>query len=347
MPTLPYRDALVSQPDALLAAVARVRSQLPALAGALGSTRPVFLGIGASHCAAAVGVHLLQQRGVAASRCTPGQVGAGSPALGDLVVAVSQGGRSAEIVDLLQQWAPEPAIALVNVPGTPVCEAAGHALDTGDQPDSRASTSGFTATVAALALLAQSWTGGAVDAGWDSLGEVLGAFSERVLPVSEELATALAEARWLDCVGAGVSVGVAEEVALLAREVANIPAYGADIRTYLHGPMEATGDGAHLFFGTDREAAAAAMLAERGRRVVLITPVATAAVVAARDAGARVVATGVADEPSRAIVETILAQHVMSRLAQARGCQVDEFVFTQTDTKIDGALGSETGQPGA
>ena len=331
---IPYSDALAAQPAALAQVAERVRCRLADPELPLAGDRPVFVGIGASYCAAAVGAYLLQRRGIAAIRATPGQVVPGSPVPGDFVIAISQGGRSAETVQVLTDWESVPSAGVVNVSGTPVLERVHTPIGLGDAVDSYASTVGFTGTVVALSMLAERWNAATVDPLWsDALGQVFGAVDRAQADIAA-LANALEDAATFDIVGSGISVGIAEEAALLVREAVNVPATGFDTRTYLHGPMESAGGGAHIFFGGDREARAAAALAQRGHRVALMTSEHSRHADELQVAGGHVISFDAASEARRALIEIVLVQYLVLHLAAARLRDIDTFVYSQDDTKI-------------
>jgi len=63
--------------------------------------------------------------------------------------------------------------AVVNRTPSPIADVANIVIDIGNIPDSYASTVGYTATVAALGILADSWDGGAIDPGWQDLATVV------------------------------------------------------------------------------------------------------------------------------------------------------------------------------
>ncbi|WP_432563921.1 SIS domain-containing protein [Kineococcus sp. SYSU DK003] len=345
---IPYRDAMADQAASLDAVVARVTGQLPAAAELLRASRPVFTGIGASLAAAAAPVHTLRTRGVPAHRVGVGDLPAGGPALGDAVVAVSQSGRSAETVAVqaaLHGRGDVLTAAVVNVPSSPVTQVSQVAVDLGAQRDSKASTIGFTGTLAALGLLADAWDApvAAQADQWARLGSVLAEFDSALGPTVEQAADLIGAAVCLDVAGEQAGVAAAESGALLLREVSRIPATAFELRNYLHGPTEsAHPTGAervtgHLLVGGPRSAELAQQLAGFGAPVVLL---ADSSVGAGTVPGVLVIELPALPEAQRAVVATVVMQRLSLELADRAGHDPDEFVFSSADTKVDTAVPS-------
>jgi fructoselysine-6-P-deglycase FrlB-like protein len=299
---------------------------------AIAGAGPVFVGIGASHAAACAPVWALRARGVHSWRLAAGDYPLPFPRTEHPVVAVSQSGRSTETLAVLESVAPERRYAVVNQAPSPIADAARVVLGLGNIPDSYASTIGYTATVAALGILADAWDGGTVDPGWRDLADVL-AETERALagPV-RELAPVFARASSADFVGAGPSVGSAEAAALLFREAVRIPATGMGTRQYLHGSMESAGDGVHVLFGDAREAEVAATLAAAGHQAILVTSQDVAP-------GPNLGTIRLPARPpaQRVILEALAMQILVAAVARERALEIEEFVFHNADTKVPAA----------
>jgi glucosamine--fructose-6-phosphate aminotransferase (isomerizing) len=347
---VPYSQAMSTQAEQLDAVVARVREQLPDAAALLRSTRPVFVGIGASLAAAAAPVHALRARGVAAHRAGLGDLPDGCPPLGDALVAVSQSGRSRETVEAVAAASGVRRAAVVNVPGSPLTQVVDSVVDLGDQSDSKASTIGFTGTLAGLGLLADAWDAprpapqGSDDA-WSALGGAVAALEQQVGTALGDLAALVGAAASVDVSGEQASVASAEEGALLLREVCRVAATPFELRGYLHGPTESASSGqfptAHVLVGGERSLELAAQLQGRGHSVAVLTTLPAEAVQAAGLATSTVVVRlpDVAG-PQRVVLETVVFQHVSGLVAAERGLDADEFVFSSTDTKLDDAVAS-------
>lgn len=300
-----------------------------AAAGDFAGAGPIFVGIGASHAAACAPVWTLRARGIHSWRLGAGDYPLPFPRSDHPVVGVSQSGRSAETLAVLESIGQNQRYAVVNRIPSPIADAAKTVIGIGNIPDSYASTVGYTATVAALGILADSWDGGAIDPGWRDMAAVLHEAEHRLTGPVRELAAAFAHARSADFVGAGPSVGSAEAAALLFREVARVPATGMGTRQYLHGAMESAGDSVHVLFGGTREAEVAATLAAAGHQAILVT---TQDVAPSRNlATVRLPARPPAQ---RVILEALAMQILVAEVAEQRAIEVEEFVFHNSDTKV-------------
>jgi glucosamine--fructose-6-phosphate aminotransferase (isomerizing) len=328
---LAYTAARATQAEELEAAVARLTAAVTdlAAAGGLRGPGPVFVAIGASLAAACAPVWELRARGVHAWRLGAGDHPLPFPASSHPIVGVSQSGRSAETLAVLESVPRERRFAVVNMVPSPIADASEGLLHLGSIADSYASTIGYTATVAALGLLADAWDGGTVDPGWADLGSVFATAEKELDEPVRALAPLFAEATSADFVGAGPAVGSAEESALLFREVARIPSTGMSTRQYLHGAMESAGGGVHVIFGDAREHAAAAALADAGHPVILVTaqPV---------DPRPHLHPLRVPALPAsqRAVIEILVTQILVAAVAELRGVDIEEFVFHNADTKV-------------
>jgi glucosamine--fructose-6-phosphate aminotransferase (isomerizing) len=247
------------------------------------------------------------------------------------VFGVSQSGRSAETLAVLETIPFAKRYAVVNVVPSPIADLASGLVDLGNIADSYASTIGFTATVAALGLIADAWHGGRIDNGWACVGDVVATIDRDLGPRIRTLAPLFAAATSADFVGAGPFVGSAEAGALLFREVARIPSTGMSTRQYLHGSMESAGGGVHMLFGGDRELAAAETLAAAGHPTILVTSEDV-------DPGPLVhtVRLPVLPPAQAAIAQIVVVQILVEAVAAARGVAIEEFVFHNNDIKVPG-----------
>ncbi|MFM8999345.1 MAG: SIS domain-containing protein [Actinomycetota bacterium] len=166
--------------------------------------------------------------------------GARSDYRGYLAIAVSQSGRTPEIVTLLEAAARAGAatIALTNDAASPLASAAGLAIDLGAGAEVAVpATKTFTAQVATLAVIAEAlgevpWG----DADWAALP---GAVS-RVLDdtaSADRVAASIGDARGLITVGRGFLFAIALEAALKLKETAFLLAEGYSAADLLHGPV--------------------------------------------------------------------------------------------------------------
>jgi glucosamine--fructose-6-phosphate aminotransferase (isomerizing) len=200
----------------------------------------------------------------------------------------------------------------------------------GNRPDSYASTVGYTATVAALGILADAWDGGVIDPSWADLASLFADVERRLTGPVTELAGLFDGVTSADFIGAGASVGSAEAAALLFREAVRLPSAGIGTRQYLHGSMESAGNSVHVLFGGAREAEVAGTLAAAGHRAVLVTADDRL------DAGpsAAVVLLPRTLEAQQAILEVLTMQILVAVVAERRGVDIEDFVFHNSDTKV-------------
>lgn len=340
---IPFVEARATQAVRLGSAIENVGSQVQQWQrdGALRGPGPIFIGIGASLAAACAPVWSLRERGILAWRLGSGDAPLPYPSSVHPVIGISQSGRSAETLAALRSVDEELRYAVVNADSSPIAQLLGdRTLRLGDIRDSYASTIGYTATIAALGMMADAWADGAVDTTWGSLAEQ---FAEVEIALAEPLARAVESfdgAAWADFIGSGPATGSAEAGALLLREVARVAATAMSTRQYLHGAMESAGGGVHVVFGDHREISLARTLADAGYRVVLLTG---EDVTESRDL--RVLRLPKRLAAQRAILEAAALQSLVAGVADLRGVEIEEFVFHNDDTKLPTVRDTEALHP--
>ena len=328
---IPFVEARLTQADRLAVAIESVTAQLTALqaAGELTGPGPIFVGIGASLAAACAPVWELRSKGVHSWRLGAGDLPLPFPHSRHPIVGVSQSGRSFETLTVLKEVPEDQRYAVVNYEPSPIAEVVQRTISLNNIPDSYASTIGYTATIAALGLLADSWDHGTADPGWARLPEAFRRCDNEFAAAIKPIAELFAAAESIDFVGAGPSVGSAESGALLFREVARIHATAMSTRQYLHGSMESAGGGVHVLLGDTRELEVARTLSEAGHQVVLLS--AEPVPPGPRRATVLMPALPAAQ---RAIIEALFMQVLVGEVANLRGLDIEEFVFNNTDTKV-------------
>lgn len=327
-----FEQARAGQADALEAAIARIADDVRGqrAGGAFTGPGPIFVGIGASLAAACAPVWSLRERGIHAWRLGSGDYPLPFPQSTHPIIGISQSGKSTETLAVLESVDPALRYVVVNSDPSPMSELSEHVLSLGNIPDSYASTIGYTATVTGLGMIAEAWSDGVLDAGWPALPELFRQTEAAVGARAEELAATFDGVSTADFVGAGPSVGSAEAGALLFREVARVHAAGMSTRQYLHGSMESAGDGVHVLFGDGREHEVAATLSGAGHRVILVTSVP----IAERE-HLQVVSLPAVPPSQRAILEALVMQILVGEVAGRHGVEIEEFVFHNSDTKVD------------
>jgi glutamine---fructose-6-phosphate transaminase (isomerizing) len=255
----PFIGEIAGQPDALRRAADGLRDQLPALealAARPGSPRDalVFTGMGSSYDACYPAVIELARAGVPALQLDAAEVlHFRRPMLGSgvVLVAVSQSGRSAEVVRLvesLHEADRRPRIvAVTNGRENPLAAAADVVLDTGAGQEVGPSTMTFAASLVVLAAV------GAVLAGERPSGvveelhaeaEAAARAAERLLADDElpgRLADRLGDRPTLVLLARGPARAAAEMGALTLKEAVGIPAESLQTAQFRHGPLELAG----------------------------------------------------------------------------------------------------------
>ena len=249
------RVEIAEQPDALRRTLDSLLPQAGALEALGRETRQVlFIARGSSDNAAVYGQYLCSVRaGRLASLASPSLATVYRADLdlqGVLAVAVSQSGATEEIVTTLQ-WARRRGartVAVTNVPGSPLTEAADVALITqAGRELAVPATKTYTTQLAALAVLALS-LGRAADgpageggpgAGLEGLQGVPDAVEAMldVAPAAEALAGRLTGADTLVVSGRGFAYSTALELSLKLKETCYVTAVGLSYADLVHGPI--------------------------------------------------------------------------------------------------------------
>ncbi len=221
------------------------------LAESLRRTPPravITLGRGSSDNAATYARYLIETRlGVMTASAAPSVSSvyeAVSDAHGVLVLAISQSGRSPDLIAAAQAAAAGGArlVALVNDAMSPLAELAEVVLPLHAGPElSVAATKTFIASLAAIAHLAAHWSADpALLDGVERLPELLAcAWALDWSPAAARLAAA----RDLYVIGRGVGFAIAQEAALKFKETCRTHAEAFSAAELLHGPMALVGPG--------------------------------------------------------------------------------------------------------
>lgn len=295
-----YLAEILGQPAALTraaAAMAAQREVLAALAAGVGRAagRPLVLtGMGSSHDACLAAAAALGAAGIVATTVETAEllhVRRPMLAAAGLLVLVSQSGRSAEAVRLLDEVrrlesdARPLVLAVTNGQAGPAAELADLALDTAVGPEAGPSTMTFAGSLVALAAVAAILGGSGVDGALARVGrEAAAAAAAAADLLAEPDATGARLAAWLDgreaifVLGRGVGRAAAGMAALTLMEAAAVPAAAMPTAEFRHGPLEVAGPGlAVVLFALEPataalDAAFAGELASAGAAVLLVGP---------------------------------------------------------------------------
>ncbi len=265
------------------------------------------------------------------------------------VVAVSQSGSSPDVVSFVARAVADgrPTLALTNDAGSALAEAAGHVLPLAAGPErSVAATKTYTTSLLAVALVSHALAG-PDPAGLAQLQRVPAALRAAVEGTSgvEAAARLLSTYDRAVCVGRGVNLATAHEVALKVTELTGtlvMPFSPADL---LHGPVAAVGPDVPVVLVAPDEPASASvreLLPELRRRGAPVVVLGDASARAALESSGRRPGEGVGegeDESAALLVElpaeaalpgwltpltaVVAGQQLARRVAELRGVDVD------------------------
>ena len=194
---------------------------------------------------------------------------------GTLVLAISQSGKSPDLVEAARMARAQGAllVAMVNEPRSPLAEQAEVVVPLHAGPEnSVAATKSFIASLSAISHLVACWKGdGPSKRAVEGFGELL---DDAWRQDWGEAIDSVARVQELLVLGRGTTWPIAAEAALKFKETAQIHAESFSSAEVAHGPMALVGAGDPIFaFAPDDEAATGfadrlAHFAERGATVI-------------------------------------------------------------------------------
>ncbi len=196
-----------------------------------------------------------------------------------LVVAVSQSGRSPDLVEPVKAFrrGGGTTVAMVNAAGSPLGDAAEWVLPLHAGPElSVAATKSFICALSAGARLAGHWYHD--EAMLAALAQLPQALERAVQQDWSSAVDALAGAERMMVIGRGTGLGIAQEAALKLKETCSIQAEVFSSAEVQHGPMALVGAGYPMLVFAPRGPAQSALvqMAEqmraRGAAVLLAAP---------------------------------------------------------------------------
>ena len=251
------RAEIAQQPAAVARTVDALLPRSAEVTALAAATRQVLLiGRGTSDNAAVYGSYLVQvcngRLGTLASPSVATSYRTRMDLSGVLAVALSQSGRTEEIVETLQ-WAGDcgaRTVAVTNGAGSPLVEAAEIALIT-EAGTERAvpATKTFTTQLAALAVISIGLDPGPGTARADELRRAPDEL-DRLLSAPMDLAPLVAELAGVQGVvisGRGFAYSAALELALKLKEACYLHAMGLSYADLLHGPIAVVDGGTPAF----------------------------------------------------------------------------------------------------
>ena len=326
-----YRSTIARQPDSIAACLVAAQAEVIKLdLSALAKDEIIVTGIGASFAAAQVIAGELVRNGRSAVAMRSVDLIDGRDSA-KAIIALSHRGRSIETVESLKAQPQAAKIAITNDDTSPLAQASQGHIRLANGADATPSSTGYTGTLAAAAILVEKLTG-VTGTDWQTLPGIASAMLAQTQEKMPRLRQLFHDRRAIDCVGACSSLGTADGASLLIREAARIPAGAADTRHYLHGPMEAMDNRTGVvIFGDAREVELARQLNGIGCPVLLVT---------SRhdidDVGVLTVIRipTVENRIARGMLDILPAQLLAAELSDAAGLTDTKFRYPQTDTKL-------------
>ncbi|GAA2284837.1 SIS domain-containing protein [Actinomadura luteofluorescens] len=245
--TSQMRAEIGEQPDALRRTIDALLPRVPDIAALARETRQVlFVARGSSDNAAVYGRYLVEAHaGRLATLAAPSIATAYRRRLdlsGVLAVAISQSGKTEEIVETLD-WARDcgaRTVAVTNGAGSPLAEAAEVALITQAGAEIAVpATKTYTTQLAALSVLGLGLGAGVAE---DDLRRVPDEVARMIAlteasPALPEIVEELAKVPGTVVSGRGIAFGTALELALKIKEACYLHAMGLSYADLLHGPI--------------------------------------------------------------------------------------------------------------
>jgi glucosamine--fructose-6-phosphate aminotransferase (isomerizing) len=210
------------------------------LAAAVAGRDVLFLGSGSSLYVAMLGALAFRRRGVRALALAATEARFDHQAyLGACVVALSQSGRSTDLLDALDVVAPSRLVALTNDESSPLAERADIVVDCMAGPEIAVPASKSVTSMAAILLWAAALTGGKRNRTQATLeqtaDDVADWLSGDGVADVEAAARRLARRRSVAVVAAGYGVPIAFELALKIKEASYLHAEGFSAGEFRHG----------------------------------------------------------------------------------------------------------------
>lgn len=240
----PYIENILEQPDALRTCVSNFDGA--ALAGArLGSfERIVITGMGGSHFAGYPAWLTLIRAGLPVWHVESSELLHQMPELvtrKTLLIMLSQSGRSAEVLALLDKVVPAQVLAVTNDVKSPLAECANAVLDLHAGTEDTVSTKTYMNTIAVTALMARQLAGQSLDTARTELLHAADTLSHALADwqlLAAHIAERVGAPERLLILGRGASLASACVGALVLKEAAKLNAEGMSAGQFRHGPLE-------------------------------------------------------------------------------------------------------------
>ncbi|HZO93381.1 MAG TPA: SIS domain-containing protein [Candidatus Baltobacteraceae bacterium] len=214
--------------------------QAQRLAAAIAGRDVLFVGSGSSLFVALLGALAFRRRGVRAAALAATEARFDNAAYRDAcVVALSQSGRSSDLLGALDDFVPDACVALTNDVRSPLAERAAVVVDALAGVEVAVPASKSVTAMAAIVLWAAAIAGGRTHRSAATLertaDDVRDWLDGRGVDDVREAAQRLAGCRGVAVAGAGYGVPVALEVALKVKEASYVHAEGFAAGEFRHG----------------------------------------------------------------------------------------------------------------
>lgn len=287
-----------------------------------------IVGIGASEYAARSAAFYYRSLGIRAFSIASSELMMTQSDEADFYLVVSESGRSSETLRAVAHLDKSKCALITNLPESPLGKEIPTILPLGCGEDSAVYTIGYTATLQALGLIGEYWSGSSSD--WSGMGDQVARIITGFGPIAESLITIFDPLAVIDVVGAGLSIASAGEGALILREAARLRTTFHETFNYLHGPMEPleSNMGA-IIVGSGRELELAKYVSELKCPVLLLTQ--------EKFTAPHLIAfqlPRMANPLSTPIFEIVAIQLIAYSFAKNRSLKVDGFRYKQSDIKI-------------
>ena len=215
-------------------------SKAEELARAIGSGSVCLLGSGSSLFVAQLGALALRRRGIAASALAATEARFDRETYRNgCVIALSQSGRSSDLLAALDILTPSTTVALTNVADSPLAARATLAIDVGAGPETAVPASKSVTAMAAILLWSAALIAGHRNRTATALRETAHDVARWCAGdgwrEADVAAQSLARCRAVAIVGAGYSVPIAYELALKMKEASYVHAEGFPAGEFRHG----------------------------------------------------------------------------------------------------------------
>jgi glucosamine--fructose-6-phosphate aminotransferase (isomerizing) len=210
------------------------------VAGAVARRDVLFLGSGSSLFVGMLGALALRRRGVRAAALAATEAQFDNAAYrGACVVALSQSGRSSDLLDALDRLEADRLVAITNDVRSPLAERADDVIDCLAGPETAVPASKSVTSMAAILLWAAALTGGSKNRTAATLtttaDDVDAWLADSGIKAVMDAAARIAGQRAVAVIGAGYGVPIAYEVALKIKESSYVHAEGFPAGEFRHG----------------------------------------------------------------------------------------------------------------